>query len=74
MPAHSELEPDFDPSRCQWCGDTGFDLKGLAHHVWQRCGVVERLATANIEEVSAWHQKNYDAAVAKAAARAGSEG
>ncbi len=52
-------DPTFDPSRCQWCDEDGFDLRGLAQHVWQRCEVVERLAEENIENVRAWHEKNW---------------
>lgn len=63
----SEARPDFDPDRCQWCGETGFDLEGLAEHVWHRCEVVERLAQANMENVRQWHQRNYDEAQQRAA-------
>jgi hypothetical protein len=50
-------EPTFDPDRCQWCGETGFDLRGLAHHVWMRCEVVERLANENIEDCRLSHER-----------------
>jgi len=48
---------DFDANRCQWCGDTGFDLEGLAHHLWSRCEVVERLAQENIESCRRSHER-----------------
>lgn len=53
------IEP-FDPDRCQWCGDTGFDLRGLAQHVWHGCDVVNRLAEENMNDVRAWHRRAYD--------------
>jgi len=60
-------DPTFDPDVCQWCGDTGFDLRGLAQHVWQRCEVVERLAEENADNVRAWHEKNWHEAKARQA-------
>lgn len=68
-PNPSPVIPDFDPDRCQWCGETGFDLKGLAEHVWRRCEVVERLAEENIEDVRQWHHRNWEEAQARKLAR-----
>lgn len=54
---------DFDPDRCPWCGAEGFDLRGLAQHVWMRCDVVERLAEENIEDCRRSHQRFHEAAL-----------
>lgn len=53
----------FDPDRCQWCGDTGFDLKGLAHHLWLPCKVVEKLAQESIEDCRRSNQEFHEAMV-----------
>lgn len=59
-PTRADAATDFDPDLCPWCGETGFDLRGLAQHVWQRCEVVERLAEENADDLRRWHQKNYE--------------
>lgn len=51
---------EFNPDTCPWCGDTGFDLNGLAHHVWSRCEVVYKLAEANIADIQRFHERNLE--------------